>query len=128
MKRKGIIISIIGIIIVALSLLGITFGYYYTRILGNENATSVKVTSAMKAVKYIELSEEVSGTLIKPGYEYIKTFAATSLSTEEEIYHIYLDDVINEFTRTQDITYTLSELIGNSLDVILKSLTSYPTI
>ena len=54
MKRKGIIISIIGIIIVALSLLGITFGYYYTQIFGNENATSVKVTSAMKAVKYVE--------------------------------------------------------------------------
>lgn len=114
MKRKGIIISIIGIIIVALSLLGITFGYYYTQIFGNENATSVKVTSAMKAVKYVELSEEVSGTLIKPGYEYIKTFAATSLSTEEEIYHIYLDEVINEFTRTQDITYTLYRKSGNN--------------
>ena len=114
MKRKGIIISIIGIIIVALSLLGITFGYYYTQIFGNENATSVKVTSAMKAIKYIELSEEVSGTVIKPGYEYIKTFAATSLSTEEEIYHIYLDEVINEFTRTQDITYTLYRKSGNN--------------
>ena len=114
MKRKGIIISIIGIIIVALSLLGITFGYYYTQIFGNENATSVKVTSAMKAVKYVELSEEVSGTVIKPGYEYIKTFAATSLSTEEEIYHIYLDEVINEFTRTQDITYTLYRKSGNN--------------
>ena len=45
-KRNMIIVSIVGITIVLLALLGITYAYYLTRIEGNTNTNSISVTTA----------------------------------------------------------------------------------
>ena len=47
MNRKSkVIVSIVGITIVLLALLGITYAYYLTRIEGNTNSNSISVTTA----------------------------------------------------------------------------------
>ena len=45
-KRNKIIISITGIVVVLLALLGLTYAYYLTRIEGNTNTNSISVTTA----------------------------------------------------------------------------------
>lgn len=47
MSRKGrIIISITGIVLVSLILIGLTYGFFATRIKGNNNDNSISVTTA----------------------------------------------------------------------------------
>ena len=45
-RRQKIIVSVVGIFIVLLALVGITYGYFLTRIQGNTNTTSITVTTA----------------------------------------------------------------------------------
>ena len=51
-KRNKIIVSIVGITIVLLALLGITYAYYLTRIQGNTNTNSISVTTAKLELTY----------------------------------------------------------------------------
>lgn len=113
MKKRRIIICVICIFIVSVCLIGFTYGYYITQVLGNENSTNVNLTASSKKVKYTEISETSSGT-ISPGYEYIKYFTVTNIGELPVTYQIYLDEVSNNFTRTQDITYTLYRKSGNN--------------
>ena len=46
-KRQRIIFSIIGIFIVLLALVGVTYGYFLTRIIGNTNDKSVNINTAL---------------------------------------------------------------------------------
>ena len=113
-RKTKIIVSITGITLVGLMLLGLTYGYFITKINGNTNAKSISVSSAKKVVEYTDLSEEISGKIIEPGYETIKVFTAKNIGDTSATYHIYLDNVVNEFIRTQDITYTLYRKVGNN--------------
>ena len=113
-RKTKIIVSITGITLVGLMLLGLTYGYFITKINGNTNAKSISVSSAKKVVEYTDLSEEISGEIIEPGYETIKVFTAKNIGDTSATYHIYLDNVVNEFIRTQDITYTLYRKVGNN--------------
>ena len=55
MNRKSrIIVSVVGITIVLLALLGLTYAYYLTRIQGNTNTNSISVTSANLKIVYGE--------------------------------------------------------------------------
>ena len=45
-RSQKIVVSIVGITIVLLALLGITYAYYLTRIEGNTNTNSVSITTA----------------------------------------------------------------------------------
>lgn len=113
-RKTKIIVSITGITLVGLMLLGLTYGYFITKINGNTNAKSISVSSAKKVVEYTDLSEEISGKIIEPGYETIKVFTAKNIGDTSATYHIYLDNVVNEFIRIQDITYTLYRKVGNN--------------
>ena len=44
-RRQKIIVSVVGIFVVVLALIGITYGYFLTRIQGNTNTTSISVTT-----------------------------------------------------------------------------------
>lgn len=122
-RKTKIIVSITGITLIGLMLLGLTYGYFVTKINGNTNAKSISVTSAKKIVEYTDLSEEISGKIIEPGYEAIKLFTVKNIGTVSATYHIYLDNVVNEFIRTQDITYTLYRKDGNNT-ININSLSS----
>ena len=45
-RRQKIIVSVTGIFLVALILVGLTYAYFLTRINGNPNDTSISVTTA----------------------------------------------------------------------------------
>ena len=129
MKRKTIItISISGIIIVTLALLSLTYGYYLTRIQGNTNAKSVEVTSGSSKALYTDLTEEDLTQIITPGNSVRMKFSVKNIGDSAATYSIYLEDVVNEFSRKQDIQYTLYRKKGTSFNVSeLSSCTSTGT-
>ena len=114
MNRKKKIIYITGIFAVLVAIIGFTFAYIGTRILGNSNSKEMSFTAKKVSVTYKEISNTSSGETISPGYQYLKIFTATNTGNVEVIYHIYLDEVENDFIRVQDITYTLYRKSGNN--------------
>ncbi len=51
-RKQKIIVSITGIILVSLILIGLTYAYFLTKISGNTNTSSINVTTAYLALKY----------------------------------------------------------------------------
>ena len=120
MKRNTkIIISLTGIFIVTLMLLGLTYGYFITRIEGNSSSKSINVTTGNKSIVYTDLSKDVEG-VITPGFTTVKPFTIENTGNMEADFSIYLVDVINNFNRTQDIVYTLyrkKELVESEITI-----------
>ena len=66
-RRQKIIISVTGIFLVLLTLVGLTYAYFLTQIQGNEEEKSITVTTAKLELVYGDNSEELikgSGALV----------------------------------------------------------------
>ena len=111
MSRKNkIIISVTGIILVLVTLIGLTYAYYLTRINGNTNDKSVTVSLANLELTYSDGNGLIEANNIVPG-EVIatKTFSVENTGDKKVInYTVYLDDVINTFTNKNDVKLTLT--------------------
>ena len=128
MERKHkIIVSIVGIFIILLALIGITYGYFLTKISGNTNDNSIYITTSNLRLIYSDAGDK--GTIeaydIKPGDTIAtKTFTVTNEgnSTVDE-YQVYLENVINDFVNTEDVKFTMtckSSIEGNAcMDMIV---------
>ena len=115
MKRKiKIIVYTTCIIITLLMLLGFTYGYFITKIKGNDNKKSVHIVSGDSSILYTDLSTTEINDLIEPGYTITKLFTIKNTGNVDAKYSIYLTDVVNNFERKQDITYTLYRKVGNN--------------
>ena len=108
-RKQGIIISITGIILVMLILLGLTYAYFLTKINGNTNDKSLSVTMASLLLKYEDGNGLVALENIMPGDEIpSKTFTVTNKGNSKvNGYAVYIENLINQFTITKDLTYTL---------------------
>ena len=65
-RRQKIIISITGIFIVLLALVGLTYAYFLTRIRGNNADKSISVTTANLSIVYSDDSEDILGKNVGP--------------------------------------------------------------
>ena len=111
MNRKNkIIVSIVGISIISLALIGLTYGYYLTRIQGNTNNKSISISTANLELTYSDNSDVITGTNIVPGTTLgTKTFTVTNNGDNNvDSYSVGLVNVINTFTRLDDIKYTVT--------------------
>lgn len=110
MNRKSkIIISITGIVIISLILIGLTYGYYMTKINGNTNDKSISINMANLELTYNDGNGLIEATNIIPG-ESIKTKTFTVKNTGNakiDNYVVYLDDVVNTFVDKNDLRLTL---------------------
>ena len=108
-RKQKIIVSITGIILVSLILIGLTYAYFLTKISGNTNEKSISVTTADLKLVYNDGSDGViGGELIEPSDTvYKKTFTVKNEGNTNIEYGVYLIDIINQFVRKEDIKYTL---------------------
>ena len=109
-KKQKIIVSVVGITIVLLALLGLTYAYFLTRIQGNTNEKSISVTTADLKLVYDDGSDGVVGgeNLLPSDTVYTKTFTVKNEGNANVEYGVYLIDVINTFERLDDVKYTLN--------------------
>ena len=93
-KDYRIIVSVTGIFIVLLALVGITFAYFIAQIQGNENSTSVSVVTANLKLIYAEDTNEIQGiNNALPGYKVTKTFAAINVGNNKVNYVVTLENI-----------------------------------
>ena len=109
-KKAKIIVSISGIVLVMLILVGLTYAYFLTRIHGNTNNKSISVTTADLKLTYNDGSDGVIGgeNLIPSETEYTKAFTVKNDGNANVEYGVYLIDVINTLVRKDDVKYTLN--------------------
>ena len=109
-RKQRIIVSITGIILVTLTLIGFTYGYYLTKINGNSTAKKYQAISKIIRIEYSDGKETLSSNIndtFTPGSVITKTFTVTNTGDDEIDYTIFLENVTNTFTRYNDITYEL---------------------
>ena len=109
-RKQKIIVSVVGITIVLLALLGLTYAYFLTRIQGNTNEKSISVTTADLKLVYDDGSDGVVGgeNLLPSDTVYTKTFTVRNEGNANVEYGVYLIDVINTLVRKDDVKYTLN--------------------
>ena len=108
-SKKNIIFGIAALLFILLTLLGIAFAYYRTKVIENAEKKTVKLTSETLKIEYQNESAYIEASKIEPGYSATKTFEVKNYSSESINYSIIFDNITNTFTRTQDWTYTLTK-------------------
>lgn len=109
-RKQKITVSVIGLFIVLLSLIGITFGYFLTNIKGNTNDKSIDILSAYLELTYTDGNGTIKKENIEPG-DVIeeKTFRVKNTGNVTiDSYGVYLEEVLNTFEIKEDVTYTLT--------------------
>ena len=93
-RKQKIIISVTGIFIVLLILVGLTYAYFLTRIQGNTNSKSISVTTADLKLTYGDGNGIITGEKIQPGTTLdTKTFTVTNEGNSAVDYAVVLEDV-----------------------------------
>ena len=126
-RRQKIIVSITGIFIVLLALIGLTYAYFLTKITGNPTSASISVTTANLALEYEEGTPVVlSGVKIVPDTILgKKTFAVTNKGDAKvDDYGVYLVEVVNTMKYQSDVqirmtctTYATSVYESNKANI-----------
>jgi len=120
-RKQKIIVSITGIFIVLLALVGLTYAYFLTRITGNSNDKSISVTTANLELVYQDGNGILKTSKLEPSNDYITFFDDDGNEHESKIftvtnngnatvegYKVYLENVQNQLERKDDLVYTLS--------------------
>ena len=127
-RKQKIIISVTGIFIVLLILVGLTYAYFLTRIQGNTNTKSISVTTANLILEYADVNDElITDSTVVPGKSWTKTFVATNKGNTAVTYGVALENIINTLERKDDLVYTLDckqySKTGFSIDKTNKTVT-----
>ncbi len=108
-RNQRIVVSIVGIIIVTLALIGITYAYFLTRIIGNSTSTSISGTLANLELTYGDEDGVIKKTNMMPGDEIVKKFTVQNTGTARvDNYAVIFENVTNGLTRKEDLIYTLT--------------------
>ena len=108
--KKKIIISMCAIILLVLTLFGITYAYFSSKVHGNKNNTSIEITAASLKLEYDGEDSYVEITGLNPGENIdSKTFSVKNTGTATIYnYDVILENLVNELTRYEDLTYELT--------------------
>ncbi len=127
-RKQRIIVSVTGIFLVLLILVGLTYAYFLTKIKGNENNKSISVTTANLLLEYADVNDElITDSAVEPGKTWTKTFVATNKGNKTVTYGVALENIINILERKEDLVYTLDckqySKTGFSIDKTNKTVT-----
>ncbi len=127
-KKQKIIVSITGIFLVLMILVGLTYAYFLTKITGNTNTKSISVTTANLVLEYADINDElITDSAVKPGKSWTKTFVATNKGNKAVTYGVALENIVNTLERKDDLVYTLDckqySKTGFSIDKTNKTVT-----
>lgn len=108
--KKRIIVSMISILLLIITIFGITYAYFLANVKGNENDKSVSVTAGKLELIYDDEDSIIIAEKIKPGIALDeKVFSVANTGTAKvDNYDVVLEKVINELKYYEDLTYVLT--------------------
>ena len=97
-KKKYIAVAISILLVATIMLIGFTFAYYRTRIVGNKSEEpSISVQSKKIEVVYSDDKSTITADSIDLGWSATKEFSVENTGDETIKYNIIFDNVSNEF-------------------------------
>ena len=103
-RRQKIIVSVTGIFLVLLIIVGLTYAYFLTKINGNENTKSISVTTANLALVYGDGNGIISAEKIQPGTTLAKKeFTVSNEGNATTDYVVLLEDVKVTYASTVEV-------------------------
>lgn len=120
MKNKKILVYSLVLLLV-LSIIGISYAYFNTKISGNTNAKDFTAKSKVIKIEYSDGTEKLisNDNLFKPGSIIEKKFTVTNTGEKDLDFVVYLEKVTNTFNRINDIMY---ELYDNSDNLLISGV------
>jgi len=106
MKKRFIIIGIISILVM---MIGVSYAYFTSMIVGEGSPISVK---AKKLAIIFTDTEEITGSVINPGWSTSKSFTVENKSGSVFYYDINIEDLINTFVTTGYLQYKITSSDG----------------
>ena len=127
-RKQKLILSITSVILVLLIIVGLTYAYFLTRIIGNSENKSVTVTTAKLRIRYGDGNGIITAELVTPETTLNKkTFTVTNEGNMDSSYVVVIDNVSILDLETEpgtpttfesnDFVYTLSCKQYNSSNV-----------
>lgn len=107
-SKKGILIGITTLLLVMLILVGLTYAYYRTRVIGNTNQKSISVTSEKLELTYTNGNQIIGEEEIEPGDTLTKTFSVKNTGDDNVNYSVFLENVLNEFVNKEDLVIAVT--------------------
>ena len=106
------VISIGLLVALILVIAGVSLAYFLARI--NGNGRSLTSASGELSINYLD-EKEIQADKLAPGWGEEKTITVTNTGDGEVNYNLYWSCVENELTRTQDLTYTITDEEGSEI-------------
>ena len=119
-RKQKIIVSITGIFLVLMILVGLTYAYFLTKITGNTNTKSISVSTANLELVYGDGTTQIlkNATPLEPSSDAIgtKDFTVTNNGNSKTSYVVVIEDVVIKNTtdnttttfNSNDFRYTLT--------------------
>lgn len=109
-RRQKVKVILISLLIFLMSVIGATYAYFLLNITGNEEASSVDMTTAGIEITY-DAGPEITIEDIFSGASVVKTFSVINTGTITAYYDIKIDEVFGTFIK-DELVYTLSGTNG----------------
>ena len=109
--KKILILSIIGVLLLASIGIAISYAYFNASVSGNPTTNNVVITNGVMALEYKD-GDEVSLTNAVPGSSVSKTFTVKNTGNVATNYTIYFSELSNKFVDKTDLVYTLTSSDG----------------
>ena len=109
--KKILILSIIGVLLLASIGIAISYAYFNASVSGNPTANNVVVTNGVMALEYKDGDAINLGNAI-PGSSVSKTFTVKNTGNVSTNYTIYFSKLSNKFVDKTDLVYTLTSSDG----------------
>ena len=109
--KKILILSIIGVLLLASIGIAISYAYFNASVSGNPTTNNVVINNGVMALEYKD-GDEVSLTNAVPGSSVSKTFTVKNTGNVATNYTIYFSELSNKFVDKTDLVYTLTSSDG----------------
>lgn len=124
--KKTYIITIV-IAAILITTIGVTFSYFSTKMIGNDQSSTHLVTSASRLLRYTDL-QLLNNQKMEPGFESSKTMTVQNVGTKDLAYDLIWQNATNGLTRKVDLEYSMtctSNISGNTC--LGKAATQFPS-
>ena len=115
MKHKKIILITLGIMIVSLTIIGVSYAFFTANIIGNNTAGGNSVISGTMELTFTDNNDAISLLTAQPGDSASKTFKVENTGTLDDMYtyNIKLTELTTNF-KEKDLTYKLEEYTNDT--------------
>ncbi len=108
-ENKSVFAAFVITFLLILALIGVSFAYFMTQISGE--GKNVDVTTGIKELTLSDNAAVNFGTIV-PGWSESVTFTVTNTGDLSTYYNLVWESLTNTFTRTQDLTYSITSTNG----------------